>query len=262
MVTDSATNEMLLRREYLKYGSAIVGSGSLAGCLGDGGSSPASGTTEADTETAGETLTDGTTESGSYTVTMAPMGEVEFEEVPQSIFTRLTHLSDMAFALGRGDDVNAMHAPDYYHALWTQFTERLPGVTLNWRGLYSSWEVSKEKLYELNSDIHLADPASVAALGGWDRKDLEEVEQNIGPWFGNSFSDRNQKPPKAWADDYEYYGLWEMFGKVARVFREEARYDALAAIHDDVRSTIEGGLPPKSERPSAVMVTSADFDKI
>jgi len=69
----------------------------------------------------------------------------------------------MAFALGRGNDVNAMHASDYYDGLWNQFIERLPGVTLDWSGLYSSWDPDEEMLYDLDSDIHLADPASVNA---------------------------------------------------------------------------------------------------
>ena len=261
MAHDPSGREVPTRREYLKYG-AVVGGGLLAGCLGDGeGSTPASESTAP--ETASATAESGTTATdGPYTVTMAPMGEVEFEAVPESVFTRLTHLADMAVALGRGDGINAMHAPEYYHALWTQFTERLPGVSLDWRGLYSSWKVSKEKLYELDSDVHLADPASVAALGSWDRDDLREIEENIGPWFGNSFSDGNRELPAAWADDYEYYELWEMFGKVAEVFRETERYDALAAVHDDLLSTIESTLPPKAERPTAVMVGSTDIEKM
>ncbi len=246
---------MPTRREYVKSGSALVAGGLLAGCTDGSGSDRTSPATSSGTATDQATTTD----AGSYSVTMAPIGEVEFGEVPESIFTRLTHHAGMAFALGRGDDVNAMHAPDYYDALWNQFTPRLPGVSLDWTGLYSSWEPSKEKLYELDSDVHLADPASVTALGGWNTTDVEEVGEGIGPWFGNSLSARHQAPPDAWADSYEYYGLWEQFEKVAEVFQERGRYEALASVRADLLGTIEDGLPPENERPTAVMVGASNM---
>jgi ABC-type Fe3+-hydroxamate transport system substrate-binding protein len=233
----------------------VVAGGLLAGCTDGDGSSPTP--TDAGTATA-----DADDASGTHTATMAPMGTVEFESVPESIFTRLTHLAGMAFALGRGNDVNAMHAPDYYDAVWNQFTPRLPGVSLDWSGLYSSWDPSKEKLYELDSDVHLADPASVAALESWSETDLDEVATQVGPWFGNTFSDRNGTPPSGWGDRYEYYGLWEMFGRVAEVFRAGDRYDALKAVRDDLLATIEADRPPESGRPTAAMALPNDFDEI
>ncbi|MFD1600606.1 ABC transporter substrate-binding protein [Halobellus rarus] len=250
------------RREYVRYGGAVLGGGLLAGCLGggDNGDDPTNTATSSETPTA--TSTNTTTSDGSYTVTMAPMGDVKFDSPPETIFTRLTHLAGMAFALGRGNDVNAMHAPDYYDALWNQFTPRLDGVSLDWTGLYSSWEPSKEKLYELDSDVHLADPASVFALQGWNMADIEEVRNNISPWFGNQFSDSHGAPPDEWTDQYEYYSLWEMFEKVAAVFQEQARYEALAEVHDNLLNTIESGLPPESERPTAVMIGASDLDSI
>ena len=261
------------RREYLAYGGAVVAGGLLAGCAtesdpesggpgtGDTSTTPASDSTRSESETTGATDTE-SAGSGTYTVSMSPMGSVEFEAVPRSIFTRLTHLAGMAFALGRGDDVNAMHAPDYYDALWNQYTPRLDGVSLDWSGRYSSWEPSKEHLYELDSDVHLADPASVAALENWDRGDLDEIAESVGPWFGNSLSARHTSPPKGWREDYQYYTLWEMFEKVAQVFQEQERYEALAAIHDDVLATVEENLPPESERPTVTMAGTSDLETI
>jgi len=231
---------------YLKTGMATVGGGTLAGCsslLGQG---------SADTESGTE----------SYSVSMSPMGNVTFAEPPETVFTRLTHHADMAFALGRGDSITAMHAPDYYDGLWNQFVARLPGVTLDWTGLYSSWKPEKEKLYQLDSDVHLADPAWIAKQDAWSRADFEEITTKISPWFGNSLSDRHAKPAPGWQEDYQYYGLWEQFEIVADMFRERKRYEKLAAVHDELMSTIESGLPPESERPSAVMLASADLDEI
>jgi len=119
---------------------------------------------------------------------------------------------------GPGNDVTALHAPDYYDGLWNQYVERLPGVSLDWSGLYSSWQPDKEKLYELDSDIHLADPAWVTQVEGWERSDIDEIAENVSPWFGNSLSDRHQEPAEEWADGYQYYGLWEQFEIVAEAF--------------------------------------------
>lgn len=240
------------RRTYLKYGGTVIGGGLLAGCSGDTGDGTATQRDDGDgSDPAAAAAED--SGDGSYTVEMAPMGEVTFDAVPESIFTRLTHLAGMAFALGRGNDVNALHAPGYYDALWNQFTPRLPGVELDWTGRYSSWAPSKERLYALDSDIHLTDPASVAALESWGADDIEEIESNISPFFGNKFSDRNDPPTEGYADSYQYYTLWEQFEKVAAVFREQERYEALAAIHDDVLATVESDLPAAAERPTVVM---------
>ncbi|WP_226040788.1 ABC transporter substrate-binding protein [Natrinema sp. DC36] len=245
--TDDTTTEGPTRRDALKYGGALAAGTALAGC------SDLAGQTEDSEPESGD---------GSYSVTMAPMGEVSFDSPPESIFTRLTHHAGMAFALGRGNDVNAMHAPDYYDQLWNQFTERLPGVTLDWSGLYSSWDPGKEKLYSLDSDIHLADPASVNALDSWNTTDVEEIRDTVSPWFGNTFSDRHGEPPAEWADRYEYYTLWELFEKVAAVFREESRYDALETIHADLLATIEADLPPEEERPTAVIAGMSDIESM
>lgn len=190
------------------------------------------------------------------------MGEVIFESPPETVFTRLTHHADMAFALGRGNDVTALHAPDYYDGLWNQYVERLPGVSLDWSGLYSSWQPDKEKLYELDSDIHLADPAWVTQVEGWERSDIDEIAENVSPWFGNSLSDRHQEPAEEWADGYQYYGLWEQFEIVAEAFRERERYEALAAVREELLSTIEDNLPPEEERPTAIMIAAADIESI
>ncbi|KYH26063.1 periplasmic binding protein [Halalkalicoccus paucihalophilus] len=235
------------RREYVKYGGTVVAGGLLAGCTGDSG------------DGAG---TDGNGNSGGYTVSISPVGEVTFESPPETVFTRLTHHADMALALGRGDGVTALHAPDYYDGLWNQFVERLPGVSLDWSGLYSSWEPDKETLYELDSDVHLADPAWVTQVEGWTREDVEEIAENVAPWFGNSLSDRHQEPPAEWAEGYEYYGLWEQFELVTTAFDEIARFEELAAVYEDLLATIESGLLPAEERPTAVMIASADLKSI
>ncbi|OYR62279.1 ABC transporter substrate-binding protein [Halorubrum ezzemoulense] len=235
------------RRAFAKYGGTVALGGLLAGCAGGGAESDPSGS-------------DGGDES--YAASISPTGEVTFESPPETVFTRLTHHAGMAFALGRSDGLTAMHAPDYYDGLWNQFVERLPGVSLDWSGLYSSWQPDKEKLYELDSDVHLADPAWITRQDAWSREDVDEIAERVSPWFGNSLSDRHQEPTGEWADGYQYYGLWEQFEIVAEAFRERERYEALAAVREELLATIDDGLPPESERPTAIMVAAADIEQI
>jgi len=97
-------------------------------------------------------------------------------------------------------------------------------------------------------------------LDSWDAADIEEIGETVSPWFGNTFSDRHNEPPTEWVDRYEYYTLWELFEKVAAVFREESRYDALETIHADLLATIEENLPPEEERPTAVLAGMSDIE--
>jgi len=266
MPRDDAARGDPTRRAFAKYGGTVALGGLLAGCVGGGDAdseSPDGGATDSDTSEGSESAESETdADDESYTASISPTGEVTFESPPETVFTRLTHHAGMAFALGRGNDVTALHAPDYYDGLWNQFVERLPGVSLDWSGRYSSWQPDKEKLYDLDSDVHLADPAWITRQDAWDRADVDEIAENVSPWFGNSLSDRHQEPTDEWADGYQYYGLWEQFEIVAEAFRERERYGALAGVRDDLLSAIESDLPPEEERPTAIMIAAADIESI
>jgi len=264
MANDETPHEVSTRRDYMmKYGGAIAGSSLLAGCTGSGDQGGAETTSEATTEAmSAEAPTEAaTTDDDSYSVSMAPVGEVQFDSVPKDVFTILGHHVDMLVALGRGDAINAMHAPEYRQSLYEKFLNRLDGVTVDWEGLYSSWPPTKEKLYELDSAVHIADPAKVATADEWETGDIREIEENVGPWFGNTLSGTNSEPQSDWAERYQYYTLWEIFEKVALVFRERERYEALASVRESMLQTIEANLPPESERPSAALVLFSTTDE-
>lgn len=265
MPTDDAARGEPTRRAFAKCGGAAALGGLLAGCTGGESEDPAGdGGNETGSDGGDSPGSDGDAGSDdeSYSVSISPTGEATFESPPETVFTRLTHHAGMAFALGRSDGLTAMHAPDYYDGLWNQYVERLPGVSLDWTGLYSSWQPSKEKLYALDSDVHLADPAWITQQDAWSREDVDEIGERVSPWFGNSLSDRHQEPAGEWADGYQYYGLWEQFELVAEVFRERERYEALAGVREDLLVTIDEQIPPEEERPSAIMVAAADIEEI
>ena len=81
MVDDFISHEAPTRRDYMRCGGAVIGGGLLAGCTGQSEPSSTSTKTRAGPES---TRTDTSTpEDESYSVTMAPVGEVTFESIPE-----------------------------------------------------------------------------------------------------------------------------------------------------------------------------------
>ncbi|WP_440765136.1 ABC transporter substrate-binding protein [Natronorubrum sp. DTA7] len=232
-------SNLLTRRDTLKYSGALATGAALAGCL-DGNS---------------ESESPEETDDGSYSVTMAPAGTVEFEKPPERVLTVLPHHADMALAAGHGEAVSSMlYNPEYNDTIWNTCLERLPGVSADWADLPGTWDPDKEFLYELDSDLHLADPAYMTNMPSWTREDTMKIGENVAPWFGNTLSNANKEPAAEWADDYEYYTLWEIFEQVATVFQATERYEALKAVYSEMVATIEENLPPEDERPSVAMI--------
>ncbi|MFD1643791.1 ABC transporter substrate-binding protein [Halohasta litorea] len=231
------------RREALRYGAAIASGGLLAGCTG---------TTDTDDADNGGASTD----DSDHSVTMSPMGTVEFDAVPETIFTVFSQYADMAVALGHGEAVNSVYVPEMSGTTMNHYYEHIDGVSFDWEDLHDPLNdgLSKEQLFELDSDVHLADPAWASTQQNWDQGDVDEVGSQIAPWFGNFYSGTQASPPEGY-DEYEYYDLWELFEGVARVFDEQERYDLLAAVHTDLVDTIQQDLPPEDERPTAVRVS-------
>ena len=255
----------LTRRQYLTYGSAIGASGLLAGCAGgDGTATPTD--TEAGTEEPTETSEPTATSTpSSYTASMAPVGEIEFESVPTDVMVYSLIYADMAVAYGHGDAVNSLgFSAEAGGNTLDAYYERLPGVSFDREGIEQlntgsgGVTIDKELVYQLDSDLHLVDPCLVASFDGWDEADVEEIGDTVAPWFGNTLSRRNSQPPESCADEYEYYTLWEIADRTADVFRAGSTSDELASVHADLLATIEADLPAESERPSVASVIFVD----
>ncbi|WP_435064006.1 ABC transporter substrate-binding protein [Halobaculum sp. EA56] len=265
-MTDTDEDGGPSRREFARYGGAVVAGGLLAGCTGGDDGSTA---TEPATETATASPTEGaeatTAAADGYAVSMAPVGEVSFESVPSDVSVYSLLYADMAVAYGAGDAVNSLgfdaaaggNTLDAYY-------ERLDGVSFDYGDLTQlnagsgEIRVEKEVFYELDSDLHLMDPALLDSFKGWERSDVEEVAANVAPFLGNTYSRTHGQPPEGWRDEYEYYALWDISERVSRVFRASDVYGELAAVRDEMLDRIRSGLPPESERPSVAAVIFFD----
>lgn len=220
------------RRAILATGVAMTGL--LAGCT--------SGTEDDADGTDGE----------STSVTMEPVGTVEFDSAPDTWLAYESDYADMGVALGVGEGLQAVgeghrYHPHYYEELDIPHIEE---PTELWAD-----GVDKEFFYELDVDVHLTDPNWLEhnAAFGLDAEDVDEVEENVAPFVGNTIFRRTDE----W-HDYEYYTLYEAFEKVAAVFGREDRYEEFAAVREELLAEIESSLPPEEDRLDGALVWAED----
>ncbi|WP_254839114.1 ABC transporter substrate-binding protein [Natronomonas marina] len=226
------TAEGPARRDYIEYAGAVVGGGLLTGCTG-GPDSPG-GANQGDDPTPTGTVDE------SYSVSMEPVGSVEFEEVPETWFPYTGDYADMGVALGRGDGLEAIGIRRRFGA---HHYEELPGVSVDKSELTQLWQdgTDKEVFYELDADIHVVDPEFMINRIQWDQGDVDEIGENVAPFFGNTTFTRVY----GW-HDYEYYSMYGAFEKLAEVFDERERYEAFEQYHDEILADVEGRLPAET----------------
>jgi ABC-type Fe3+-hydroxamate transport system substrate-binding protein len=254
MADDSSSRRRPTRRDYVRYGGAILGGGLLAGCTGSSGGGSTREDTATETETAADTATETPAEDTGYSVTMSPVGEVTFEEVPSNVMAYSPQYVDMLVALGHEDALNSIGFDSYVEGL-QYFFDAFGGAALpdDLQQLYNEG-MDKELLYELDSDVHLQDPAWVTSFDGWSKADTEEIKENVGPWFANRYSREHTQPTEGWRDGYQYYTIWEITERLSQLFREPERFQALKDEYETLYGTIRSNLPPRSERPTVGLV--------
>jgi iron complex transport system substrate-binding protein len=241
------------RRRFLGLTGAAL-AGGLAGCSG-GKTTPTDSETAAttDTETAADTAEPTETDT-SYTVSMAPVGEVMFDAPPASVAHYFPDYGDMAVALGHADSINSMGLPSRYH---TDHYDELDGVSVDKKSLTAlvgDAGISKEVFYELESDLHMIDPQWLINNGAFKlaEGDITEISEGVAPFFGNAIFRRTDK----W-HDYRYYTLYGAFEKVAAVYDETEKYESLKSFHDDYIADVQTKLPSADSRPNALLCFGA-----
>ncbi|EMA00102.1 hypothetical protein C439_12218 [Haloferax mediterranei ATCC 33500] len=186
---------------------------------------------------------------------MEPVGEVSFDQVPETWVANNGSWADMGIALGQ-EPPKGVWLTSRYH---THYYDDIPGLSVDKSDMVSlsqGGSVSKEVLYKLDGDVHIMDPNFLMnRFKGWEQKDIDEVRENIGPVFGNTVFSTDYP----WHEDYRYYTLMEAFEKLAQVFQQQERYEAFEAVHDEFQTNLAPVVPGRSERPS-VAVTWASGD--
>ncbi|SIQ72912.1 ferrichrome-binding protein [Haladaptatus litoreus] len=246
MVRDTIKHEAPTRRQYVKYGGAVLGGTLLAGCAGDSGTEASSTTTDA---TASNDHSENT-QDGSHAASMEPVGRVTFDSVPERWVAYGGGYADMGVALGKADGMTGIGGADRYY---TAVYDELPGVSVDRQTLENNdlgeAGMSKEIFYELDNDVHVMDPQMLVNWFDWSETDVEEITENVGPFVGNLIFRREDD----W-HDYRYYTLYEAFEKIAQLFGEGERYRAFETLHDEFIADIQRQLPPADERPNVLLV--------
>jgi len=245
MEGDSSGQEAPTRRDYMKYGGAVVGGGLLAGCAGqsDSGSTP----TETETDEPSDTETS-TPENESYSVTMEPMGTVEFESVPETWMGDRGFSVDIGIALGQYDGLVAAHSPTWFSGIY----DAVPDVSVNRDEVpFASEQVDegldKEWYYEVDPDLIAMDPNRV----GFENDDLNELNENVAPFLGcrgrRAVGDGFYQWPDG--EPYRWYSLREQVEIYGEAFQEQERAAALNELHrntiEDIKSRVPDGDGPE-----------------
>jgi len=237
MTDGSSGREVPTRRDYVKCGGAVVGGGLFAGC------SDLVGTTSQQETT--------TKSGGSYSVTMSPVGTVEFDSVPEEAAVYSNHDADILVSLGQADVINSLGFPENYSAA---YYDELPGVAFDTGDLTKLYNdgVDTEVFHELDSDVHHIDPVWITGWSAFDDSDIEDIESNIAPFFANYHSRTNIAPDSA--PEYQFYTIWELVDKYAQAYQVPERGAELKAVRDGMLEDVRAELPPQAERPEVGVV--------
>lgn len=191
-------------------------------------------------------------DAGPYSVTMEPVGTVEFDSTPETWFPYTGDYADMGVALGQADGLAAIGIRDRYG---THYYDEIPGLSVDESELTELWSGSstdRETFIALDADVHVIDPNFMTNRLGWDQGMIDEIESAVAPFVGNTIFSGSYP----W-HDYTRYTLYEAFEKVAGLFQERDRYEAFATLHDEVLTDVQSRLP--DERPSVAIVFPADL---
>jgi ABC-type Fe3+-hydroxamate transport system substrate-binding protein len=242
----------------VKYGGAVIAGGLFAGCAGNSSSQSEvdAESTSADTTTSTPTAT--SSGEDSYTATMPPMGELTLDEPPSSWVGGLGFTADVLTALGQAGGAVGMADPRFWY---TGFYDFLDGVTAPATDDLTQFTTEErntnlEALYELDPDLMAVDPNPIIAIYGLEKREAQQIREDIAPWFGNESRRKRFDGWTHWpvGEPYPYLSLPEYIPPYAALFGEEQRGEALLDLYERFIGDVRSRVPPQSERRSLALV--------
>jgi len=263
MGDDDSTTGAPTRREYVRYGGAVIGGSLLAGCASQSDSESTSGrtstdATSTDTDTVTTASSETTDEADSYTATMPPMGELTLEKPPSTWVGGLGFTADVLTALGQAEGAVGMADPRFWYQGFYDF---LDGVTVPAAEELTQFttadrDTDLEALYELDPDLMAVDPNPIIAIYGLEKDQAEEIQENVAPWFGNESRRKRFDGWTYWpaGEPYSYLSVPECVPKYAALFGEEERGESLLDLYKPFIEDARSRVPPEGERRSLALV--------
>ena len=259
MAGDVPEHEAPTRREYVKYGGAVIGGGLLAGCTGE--SSPAGSG-----DTAESNGSDASTQARSgYAAAIEPVGGVEFDSVPEKWITHEFSL-DMAVVCGTTDGIaeTAWRPGEYV----LSFYRMLPGVDVpnvaEMNGILGNGEsMNKEYIYEVDPDMIGVDPNWLLQYSSGTGKDIEEIIDNVAPFCGSYNQRERDDSWPTWPDGkYRYYDLSAVTKYWGQVFDRPERGKAMAELNRSMAERIRSQVPETDETMGLLWAGPPDSGEI
>lgn len=124
--------------------------------------------------------------------TLEPCGTVQLKEEPKRIVTFNHNQNDMLETFKWGDRLIGTGYPkSFYYSFYNQipnwtFDIRKENENLQFFQYQAAGVFDKELFYKLNANIHHIDPNRLAMMKGWSREDVNEIAENVGPFFDNN----------------------------------------------------------------------------
>ncbi|MFP8952394.1 ABC transporter substrate-binding protein [Natrialbaceae archaeon A-arb3/5] len=192
-----------------------------------------------------------------YEVCMDPMGCTEFESPPDTWIANDGIYADIGVALDVADGLVGLGEP---HRYYTGYYDELSGVSLDkseLSELSTDRNADKELFYAADADLHVIDPVRMQETFGWDESDVEEIAENVGPFFASYTRHRNDD----WQQEYEYYTLYEVFETMATVFQRQERFEQFQSFYDEFLSDVQSRIPDTGPEVLIVRALSDEPDE-
>jgi iron complex transport system substrate-binding protein len=239
MAADATVNEAPTRRHYVKYSSGLVAGGLLAGC-----------TDLSDSDTP---ETKSTPDRKSYTATIPPVGELILDEPPSSWVGGLGFTADLLTALGQADGAVGMADPRFWYTGFYDFLDGVSGPDSDLTQVTTEdRNTDLEALYELDPDLMAVDPNIFLSFYGLEEADVETIQEDIAPWFGNESRRKRFDGWTYWpvGEPYDYLSIPEYIPRYAALFGEQERGQALLDLYEPFIEDVRSRVPEKSDRRS------------
>ena len=191
---------------------------------------------------------------GSYPVTMEPAGTWFVRKTPENIVAYQAIEAEMAIALGKSQGLTGVFGKKNLQSLADRYYKQIPRLTLPLASMQDfpfSDQLDRELFLGIDADVFLIDPRLPVSGWGWTSEELAQVTNRVAPFFGNFIRyPRND----SYGPEYPAYTLEESLAIHARLFKAEKRKQYLLQFLDSLRFEIQSALPPKSARPTMILL--------
>lgn len=189
-------------------------------------------------------------------VSIEPVGALPAERTaPDSWIGGRDMTVDVAVCLDELDSMDGMIRPEDTHL---QFYDAL-GIDVDLSDVTNiepeSHQINKELVYEVNPDVVAVDPNRLVVNNGLEVTDIEELAENVAPFFGNYSREAREGAWPNWPDgEYNYYEFSELMLKYGELFGQRDRMEEIVSFREDVVADVTDRLPPESERPRVALL--------